>query len=259
MCDNIQFHKQAAYCGPGQGMIDNAIDCRQAADAAMSFTAYQSEAGTEWQAGCIINGGSAYFVPESGSNSDGVNGAAGDGDFLCRSLKPTVQLNVARGSRAGYVNNWDGTHDTACDDGTALTGLYSQHNNNKEDRRMKFKCGAIASDITTGGVVDAGSQTDWDGSWARTCPTNSYMIGFHSKHNNGKEDRKFTFRCREVTNAQLSRTQSGWTNWKNNWDDKLDYTSPANTFITGVQSVHNNNKEDRRFKFKYSTFTGQLA
>jgi hypothetical protein len=255
-------------------MITNAIDCRQAADAAMSFTAYQSEAGTEWQAGCIINNGGAYFVPESGSNSDGVNGRAGDGDFLCRSLHPTnaptssptkaptnaaVQLNVARGSKAGYVNDWDGTHSSNCDGTTALTGLYSKHNNHYEDRKMKFKCGAIASGITTGSVVGAGSQTNWDGSWERTCPTNSYMIGFHSKHSNGKEDRKFTFRCREITNAELSRTQSGWTSWKNGWDKVLDYTSPANTFITGVKSEHHNGKEDRRFKFKYSTFTGQLA
>jgi hypothetical protein len=179
---------------------------------------------------------------------------------------PAVQLNVEPGGHSDWLNNWDGQHDSYCEPHQALTGLYSQHDNNREDRRMKFRCGDIAAGITTGNIVwtdgteasapTANSYTSWDGLWERSCPANSYMMSLSSHHDNNREDRSFSFRCREITNVDLSRSQSGWTDWQNSWDSVLDYNSPDNTYITADRSYHDNGREDRKFSFKTSSFTG---
>jgi len=40
-----------------------------------------------------------------------------------------------------WANGWDGNLDYTCKKGLAMTAMYSQHSNQKEDRRFKFKCG----------------------------------------------------------------------------------------------------------------------
>ena len=134
--------------------------------------------------------------------------------------------------------------------------MNSYHSNSREDRRMKFRCGSLGAGITTGSETTL-PQTNWDGRWTRECPSDSYMTGFSSHHNNGREDRLFTFKCVKFTNPGLHRTQGGWSGWQNNWDDRLDYTSGTNKFITAIHSQHHNGVEDRKFQFRTSTFSGR--
>ena len=121
---------------------------------------------------------------------------------------------------------------------------------------MKFRCGSLGAGITTGSETTL-PQTNWDGRWTRECPSDSYMTGFSSHHNNGREDRLFTFKCVKFTNPGLHRTQGGWSGWQNNWDDRLDYTSGTNKFITAIHSKHHNGVEDRKFQFKTSIFSAK--
>jgi len=43
----------------------------------------------------------------------------------------------------GYVNAYDGKMNKRCPFNDVLVGLYSHHNNRREDRRFKFYCGSI--------------------------------------------------------------------------------------------------------------------
>jgi hypothetical protein len=166
-----------------------------------------------------------------------------------------------------YRNWWDSAHDDKCASNQALTGLSSYHSDRKEDRRMKFRCGTLGQGITTetDSITDevvmtgaVGGETGYDEEWTRECPSDSYMTGFSSHHHNHNEDRRFTFKCIKFTNQGLSRTQDAeFSVWQNEWDANLDYSSGTNKFITAIHSMHDNVKEDRRFQFKTSTFSGR--
>ena len=45
----------------------------------------------------------------------------------------------------------------------------------------------------------------------------------------------------------------------NDFDQLLEFQCPNEGFITGINSFHNNDKEDRRFKFKCCGAPGKLV
>ena len=55
-------------------------------------------------------------------------------------------------------------------------------------------------------VCSAEYVNDWDEVIAFQCPQNGYITGIDSYHDNGHEDRRFKFRCCELTgNITLTR------------------------------------------------------
>ena len=59
--DVSKTYKSGVWCGASDGILTTLKDCKAAA--AKAGITFASKAGTEWHAGCIINGGKAYFVP----------------------------------------------------------------------------------------------------------------------------------------------------------------------------------------------------
>jgi len=49
-------------------------------------------------------------------------------------------------SWTGWVNSWDGILSYTCPAGKVITGMYSQHDNGREDRLFKFKCCSVYSE-----------------------------------------------------------------------------------------------------------------
>eukprot|EP00666_Eupelagonemidae_sp_cell4sb_P012721 gene12721-21265_t len=43
--------------------------------------------------------------------------------------------------------------------------------------------------------------------------------------------------------------------WANSWDGAMNYTCPHNKVMCGLESYHDNRKEDRRFKVKCCSLT----
>jgi len=117
--------------------------------------------------------------------------------FGCSSLCTSLSAGI----RSGYVNNWDDVEDYTCPANSVMTGMYSVHDNRKEDRRFKFTCSQVV-----GGHVSVGPWTHdwvngWDGNMDHTCPSDTVLIGLHSVHDNRKEDRRFKMRCGSVVQA----------------------------------------------------------
>ena len=92
-------------------------------------------------------------------------------------------------------------------------------------------------------------QNDWDRPLNVRCRNNQAFYRVRSYHDNGREDRHWLWYCRTVlrntrfTNCQL-------TGWQNDYDQPLMFQCPANKVLTGVESVHDNGREDRRWKFQ---------
>ena len=93
-------------------------------------------------------------------------------------------------------------------------------------------------------------QNEWDQPLSVHCQHNNqafYQV--KSYHDNRREDRRWQWNCRTVlTNTLFSNCH--WTSWVNEYDQPLSFQCPANKVLTGVFSVHDNRREDRRWKFQ---------
>lgn len=147
----------------------------------------------------------------------------------------------------GYKNNWDAPLSWHVPNGYALVGVYSYHDNHREDRRYGFKYDRIKGRTY---FYDRKNLpiTGWDSSFTQACPRNYIMTYINSWHSNYREDRRFNFRCSRVPSAYT--TDCYWTNYVNYFDEYSSfYARPTDYVITGISSYHNNHREDRRFRF----------
>ncbi|XP_076444205.1 hemagglutinin/amebocyte aggregation factor-like isoform X2 [Babylonia areolata] len=90
------------------------------------------------------------------------------------------------------------------------------------------------------------------------CPDGQFLSHINSEHSNHHEDRVWNFGCSPVP-AEGAVTNCQTTNYVNEWDQTFTFQCPGEGFVTGMDSVHNNHYEDRRFKFHCCEFPGALA
>ncbi len=80
------------------------------------------------------------------------------------------------------------------------------------------------------------------------CPSGLGLYTVTTEHSNHHEDRIFTYTCRDV--APKATVSCYWTGYVNNYDDPVFFQCPANQYLGGTESRHDNGKEDRQFKFQ---------
>ena len=91
-------------------------------------------------------------------------------------------------------------------------------------------------------------QNGWDAVLNKQCPSGQGFYRVRSKHNNGREDRRWEFYCRQVVqtgNPTCTKTSS----YINNFRDAISFMCSKNQYLGAVESYHDNSKEDRRWKF----------
>ena len=90
-------------------------------------------------------------------------------------------------------------------------------------------------------------QNQWDGVLSQQCPKGYGVYRVKSKHDNGREDRRWEFFCRRVVQGGTTPTCSQ-TSYINNFRDTISYRCGKNRYMAGVYSYHSNAKEDRRWR-----------
>ncbi|XP_048767671.2 hemagglutinin/amebocyte aggregation factor-like [Ostrea edulis] len=149
-----------------------------------------------------------------------------------------------------WKNQWDKPLNFQCPSSlSAITHIVSTHSNGKEDRRFNFDCTRVQGVSGPRSCKLSGYVNDWDRDILYTCPDGGYLNGISSVHNNKKEDRRYRFRCC-TPKGRYYHKFCRWTGWVNNWDATFSYFVPRNYVIRGINSIHSNSKEDRRFKFE---------
>jgi len=152
----------------------------------------------------------------------------------------------------GYVNNWDHHLSFSFGNPWVITGLYSVHDNRKEDRRFRIHHsrlkGMNCRDAGWSGFING-----WDGIMDYKCKANHAMSGLQSWHDNRREDRRWKVRCCDLSNNRRYMISSYMTGYVNGWDGRMNYKCPSNEVLVGLYSHHDNHKEDRRFKFYCGT------
>jgi len=160
--------------------------------------------------------------------------------------KRAVRLTGLQKTR--YVNDWDKPLSYTAGKNRMITGIHSVHDNLKEDRRFGFYSMA-ASGFSCTPRRWTGFVNGLDKQFVFQCPANHVMDGVYAVHDNGKEDRRFKFRCCKLSNASLRK---GALQNANDWDKPFDFRCKNGWVLTAIRSKHDNGKEDRRFAFHCS-------
>jgi len=103
----------------------------------------------------------------------------------------------------GYANGWDNPLTFVCPDNQALKKVYSHHDNGREDRKWRFGCCAVSSNV----YLKRGGWTnylnDWDSPLNFRCKDTEVLVGLKSYHDNHREDRRWYFYCSEILRKRV--------------------------------------------------------
>jgi len=92
-------------------------------------------------------------------------------------------------------------------------------------------------------------QNNWDRPHRLECGSGQYITRIQSYHHNHYEDRRWHASCSRAAGVRADKS-CRWSGWVNGWDAMLSFTCGAGQVITGMNSYHDNGREDRRFQFK---------
>ena len=91
-------------------------------------------------------------------------------------------------------------------------------------------------------------QNEFDEPLFVSCNGIQGMYKVSSVHSNSHEDRAWNWECRDVVSSGQPQSCSQ-TGYVNEWDLPMNFMCPANKYVAGVESHHDNGREDRRWKF----------
>eukprot|EP01083_Nonionella_stella_P031050 85057_1 len=165
----------------------------------------------------------------------------------------TNPSSIIDGQNLPYTE-WDASWRRGCGGGSAIYWAYSIHDNGREDRIFAISCGATSNDFILGSCEWRGYYpTNFDGNIHADCPNNGVMRTIESYHSDYHEDRKFKFECCRVYQNPYnypSMICSENNFYTNEWDASHDAIK-GGYFLSGMESYHHNDVEDRRFKWKF--------
>lgn len=130
----------------------------------------------------------------------------------------------------------------------AINYIQSTHDDGKEDRLWQFGCGIYTEWQTSDSYWTRIS--DYDNEINKSC-NDGFICGFSSFHNNGKEDRRWRFKCCNQEEYGTTRADTSGTVGPNTWDDPVNVDLDYPKYISGVYSVHDNGKEDRQWTWTW--------
>ncbi|CAL1547711.1 unnamed protein product [Lymnaea stagnalis] len=81
------------------------------------------------------------------------------------------------------------------------------------------------------------------------CPTGQTIKHLESVHDNTHEDRVWNISCARLPNW-VDLTECEWSGYQNNYDETVIFQCPDDDVITGIESIHDNSKEDRMWSFQ---------
>ncbi|XP_066275759.1 hemagglutinin/amebocyte aggregation factor-like [Branchiostoma lanceolatum] len=148
----------------------------------------------------------------------------------------------------GAINNWDRPFKFQCPGpNQVISRIQSVHCDTTEDRVWRFECKSVPGLSNFQEHFWTPWVNDYDGQMGFTCPFNSLVTGFESKHSNSQEDRRWMVRCSKT--AGMVTYNNVLTPYQNEWDKPMDYSATFGYFLRGIHGYHDNSKNDRRYKF----------
>ncbi|CAN2390959.1 Dermatopontin, partial [Pristimantis euphronides] len=144
-----------------------------------------------------------------------------------------------------WVNDYDQVLNFACQRNQSISLIISIHANKHEDRVWDFSC---QNTFDSPAFCSWSSYAnDFDEEFTFICPFGSVLSGMESYHDNKREDRRWKFLCCQGDKAVQQNCK--WSGYVNDFDSYLRWDAPSNYYLVGVQSYHDNKREDRRWSY----------
>ena len=144
-----------------------------------------------------------------------------------------------------WVNGYDKPLEFECPSGYSITRYISQHSNSYEDRQWAFECGRVTPTAQSSICDWYDNMNDFDKVLDFQCPTNYFLNGLSSYHDNSYEDRRWSLLC--CTDTNLISGQPILTEYINDYDEIMDYPlyypDDDGYYSKGLYSQHNNDRE----------------
>jgi len=158
-------------------------------------------------------------------------------------------VSCHQGSWTSWRNDFDRLLDFTCGRDQVLSGIRSYHSNSKEDRRWKFRCCHVSSNVRLANSRSTDLLNDWDDGLNFRCGASEVLNGFRSSHSNKKEDRRWIGKCVALVDNDVQVIGTPFrTSYLNQWDKPLNYVDRTGRYVlSGLFSYHSNSKKDRRY------------
>ena len=99
-------------------------------------------------------------------------------------------------------------------------------------------------------AADEGYDNSYDSKLSYECHPGRVLRSVHSIFSNAKGDREWEFSCSRPVSDADPKQDCHWTSdYVNEWGKPVFFVCPADHAMAGIQSIHNNDSEDRRSKF----------
>ncbi|XP_075712005.1 hemagglutinin/amebocyte aggregation factor-like [Rhinoderma darwinii] len=152
---------------------------------------------------------------------------------------------VSAAPQGRWVNSYDQNLHYECQSHQSINLIISIHDDEYEDRVWDFGCKntfSYPSYCSWSGYIN-----NFDEEFTYVCPFGTVLSGMASYHQNIEEDRRWRYLCcqGETTVQQNCR----WSGYVNDFDNYLRWDAPSNYHLVGVQSYHDNSREDRRWNY----------
>ncbi|XP_073227737.1 hemagglutinin/amebocyte aggregation factor-like [Porites lutea] len=172
--------------------------------------------------------------------------------FLWGHYKPhKPHCDSSRPPGIHWANLWQQTFVYSCPKGYSLSRWYSIHRNCKEDRIHHFECRKV-NEPDSAHCKWTSYVNTYDNPVKFKCGNNGFVSGVRSEYSSYHKDRRFCFLC--CNEPRLFPHDCKSTPLQNNWDAVLNYRVPNGYTLAGVNSHHDNSKEDRRWAFEICKF-----
>ncbi|XP_063785034.1 serine/threonine-protein kinase B-raf isoform X4 [Pseudophryne corroboree] len=165
--------------------------------------------------------------------------------YACASPKTPIQAG-GYGYSPRWANIYDQILDFKCQNHQSIGLIFSAHDNKYEDRVWDFSCTDTFSNPAK--CTWTNYVNNFDEEFTFSCPFGSVLSGMYSYHENKYEDRRWRFYCcqGEVPVSHNCK----WSGYINDFDQYLRWDAPANHYLTGAHSYHDNKTEDRRWEYQ---------
>jgi len=135
-----------------------------------------------------------------------------------------------------------------------LTGLNSTFSRETQDRRYRFNEAQLSKGIQCTDEVWSEYVNNFDENLDFECDANFAISGFESIHNDYKKDRRFNFRCCDLSNGGKFVISSIYeTGFVNQIDGDVGFNCGYMEVLVGLLSNHND--RDSRFKLRCGRLT----
>ncbi|BFZ19530.1 hypothetical protein BsWGS_22570 [Bradybaena similaris] len=101
-------------------------------------------------------------------------------------------------------------------------------------------------------------MTEYDQHFQIQCPDQQVIKTLVSQHDNHHEDRVWNMLCAAPPN-EVKLGECEWSGYINNFDELFEFQCPEDRVIAGIEAIHDNYYEDRKFSFKCCAPQGAVA